>query len=137
MLPGTGFIGPNIYVRAQMALQSGISEEEEYALHHLVKISHERGDRYKFAQFPGLADALVRKVLQISNLFYDIDWDITYEDDTLVTDDESLNGISGTPNIIAKLKSRSCHITDDTVEDAQFLSKLNRILEAARSEAHV
>ena len=131
MLPGTGFIGPNIYVRAQMALQSGIAEEEEYALHHLVKISHERGDRYKFAQFPGLADALVRKVLQISNLFYDIDWDINYDDETFATDDETLNGISGTPNIVAKLEASSCHITDDTVEDAQFLSKLNRILEAA------
>jgi chromatin structure-remodeling complex subunit RSC9 len=131
MLPGTGFIGPNIYVRAQMALQSGIREEEEYALHHLVKISHERGDKYKFTQFPGLADALVRKVLQISNLFYDLDWDITFDDDTFPTDDETLNGLSGTSNIIAKLQARSCHITDDTVEDAQFLSKLNRILEAA------
>jgi chromatin structure-remodeling complex subunit RSC9 len=131
MLPGTGFIGPNIYVRAQMALQSGIREEEEYALHHLVKISHERGDKYKFTQFPGLADALVRKVLQISNLFYDIDWDINFDDDTFPMDDETLNGLSGTSNIIAKIKARSCHITDDTVVDAQFLSKLNRILEAA------
>lgn len=131
MLPGTGFIGPNIYVRAQMALQSGIREEEEYALHHLVKISHERGDKYKFTQFPGLADALVRKVLQISHLFFDIDWDINFDDDTFPMDDETLNGLTGTSNIVAKLKSRACHITDDTVEDAVFLSKLNRILEAA------
>jgi chromatin structure-remodeling complex subunit RSC9 len=131
MLPGTGFIGPNIYVRAQMALQSGIPEEEEFALHHLVKISHERGDKYKFVQFPGLADALVRKVLQVSSLFYDINWDVNYDDETFQTDEETLNGLTGTPNIIAKLKSRSCHITDDSVEDAQFLSELNRILEAA------
>lgn len=131
MLPGTGFIGPNIYVRAQMALQSGIPEEEEYALHHLVKISHERGDKYKFVQFPGLADALVRKVLQVSSLFYDIEWDINFDDDTFPTDDETLNGLTGTSNIIEKLKSRSCHLTDDSVEDAQFLSQLNRILEAA------
>jgi chromatin structure-remodeling complex subunit RSC9 len=131
MLPGTGFIGPNIYVRAQMALQSGIREEEEYALHHLVKISHERGDKYKFTQFPGLADALVRKVLQVSSLFYDIDWDVNFDDDTFPTDDETLNGLTGTSNLVAKLKSRSCHITDDTVEDGQFISKLHRILEAA------
>jgi chromatin structure-remodeling complex subunit RSC9 len=131
MLPGTGFIGPNIYVRAQMALQSGIPDEEEFALHHLVKISHERGDKYKFVQFPGLADALVRKVLQVSSLFYDINWDVNYDDETFQADEETLNGLTGTPNIIARLKSRSCHITDDSVEDAQFLSELNRILEAA------
>lgn len=131
MLPGTGFIGPNIYVRAQMALQSGIPEEEEYALHHLVKISHERGDKYKFTQFPGLADALVKKVLQVSGLFYDISWDVNFDDDTFPTDDETLNGLTGTSNIVAKLKSRPCHIIDDSVEDAQFLSELNRILEAA------
>lgn len=131
MLPGTGFIGPNIYVRAQMALQSGIAQEEEYALHHLVKISHERGDKYKFVQFPGLADALVKKVLQVSSLFYDINWDVNFDDETFQSDEETLNGLTGTPNIIAKLKSRSCHITDDSVEDAQFLSELNRILEAA------
>src|ERR1700750_1121438 len=102
MLPGTGFIGPNIYVRAQMALQSGIPEEEEYALHHLVKISHERGDKYKFTQFPGLADALVKKVLQVSGLFYDISWDVNFDDDTFPMDDETLNGLSGTSNIVAK-----------------------------------
>lgn len=131
MLPGTGFIGPNIYVRAQMALQSGIPEEEEYALHHLVKISHERGDKYKFIQFPGLADALVKKVLQVSSLFYDISWDINFDDDTFPMDDETLNGLSGTSNIAAKLKTRACLVTNDTVEDAAFLSELNRILEAA------
>lgn len=131
MLPGTGFIGPNIYVRAQMALQSGMPEEEEYALHHLVKISHERGDKYKFVQFPGLADALVRKVLQVSSLFYDIEWDINFDDDTFPVDDETLNGLTGTPNIIAKLKARSSRVTDDSIEDAGFLSELNRILEAA------
>ncbi|KAM0723438.1 hypothetical protein Q7P37_000424 [Cladosporium fusiforme] len=131
MLPGTGFMGPNIYVRAQMALQSGIAEEEEYALHHLVKISHERGDKYKFMQFPGLADALVQKVLQVSSLFYDIKWDINFDDDTFPMDDETLNGLAGTSNIVAKLKTRPCLLTDDTVEDAKFLSELNRILEAA------
>lgn len=131
MLPGTGFIGPNIYVRAQMALQSGIPEEEAYALHHLVKISHERGDKYKFIQFPGLADALLKKVLHVSSLFYDISWDINFDDDTFPMDDESLNGVTGTSNIVAKLKARSCHLTDDSIEDAHFLSELNRVLEAA------
>ena len=131
MLPGTGFIGPNIYVRAQLALQSGIPEEEQYALHHLVKISHERGDKYRFDQFPGLAEALVKKALHVSGLFYDVDWDISYDDDeTYLQDGESLNGLRGTSDVIQKLKSRIPRINDDRVHDAAFQSELNRVTEA-------
>ena len=130
MLPGTGFIGPNIYVRAQLALQSGIPEEEQYALHHLVKISHERGDKYRFDQFPGLAEALIKKVLQISSLFYDVDWEISYEDEIMGPDEEVLNGLRGTSDVIQKLRSRIPLVTNDSMHDASFLSQLNRITEA-------
>ena len=131
MLPGTGFIGPNIYVRAQMALQSGVEEEECYALHHLVKISHERGDKYRFDQFPGLAEALVKKALQISSLFYDVEWDVSYDDEAMYYDDETLNGLTGTSDIVQKLKSRLPLVTDDSIQTAHFSSQLNRITEAA------
>lgn len=129
MLPGTGFIGPNIYIRAQLALQSGISEEEQYALHHLVKISHERGERYRFDQFPALADALLKKVIQVAGLFYDVEWDISYDDDSELPD-EALNGLTGTPDILEKLKSRIPLATDDSTLEPRFLSQLNRITEA-------
>ncbi|KAK5166905.1 Chromatin structure-remodeling complex protein rsc9 [Saxophila tyrrhenica] len=130
MLPGTGFIGPNIYVRAQLALQSGIPEEEQYALHHLVKISHERGDKYRFDQFPGLAEALVKKVLQVSSLFYDVDWDVSYDEEMSGPDDEVLNGLYGTSDAIQKLRSRIRKTTNDHMHDEAFLSQLNRISEA-------
>ncbi|EME50113.1 hypothetical protein DOTSEDRAFT_165097 [Dothistroma septosporum NZE10] len=130
MLPGTGFIGPNIYIRAQLALQSGLPDEERYALHHLVKISHERGDKYRFDQFPGLADALTKKVLQVTSLFYDIDWDVMYDEEFFAGDDETLNGLDGTPDIIQRLRSRIPTITDDTVLTGDFLTQLNRITEA-------
>ncbi|KAF7191353.1 Chromatin structure-remodeling complex subunit rsc9 [Pseudocercospora fuligena] len=131
MLPGTGFIGPNIYVRAQLALQSGIPDEEQYALHHLVKISHERGDKYRFDQFPGLADALVKKGLQVTSLFYDIDWDVMYDEEFFAGDDETLNGLDGTPDILQKLKSRIPIISDDSVLDFEFIAQMNRITESA------
>ncbi|QIX01419.1 hypothetical protein AMS68_006936 [Peltaster fructicola] len=130
MAAGTGFIGPNIYVRAQMALQSGIPDEERYALHHLVKISHERGDKYRFDQFPGLAEALARKVLCASSLFYDVTWDVDYEDDTLTTNDETLNGLVGTADLIKKLQARPLPIRHDSVLDGEFLDHMNRITEA-------
>lgn len=131
MLPGTGFIGPNIYVRAQLALQSGLAEEESFALHHLVKISHERGDKYRFDQFPGLAEALVRKALQISGLFYDVEWDVAYEEEVFDADDETLNGLGGTSNVLDKLRSHVPILTMDSVQDAETLSKRHRITEAS------
>lgn len=133
MLPGTGFIGPNIYVRAQLALQSGIPEEEQYALHHLVKISHERGDKYRFDQFAGLAEALVAKLLKIANLFYDIDWSISYHDDEDAVPGRStyLDGIHGTADVLDKLKSNIPLDTDDHVQPSEFALELGRITEAA------
>lgn len=131
MLPGTGFIGPNIYVRAQLALQSGIADEEQYALHHLVKISHERGDKYRFDQFPGLADALIKKVLSVTGLFYDIDWDVMYDEEFFAGDEETLNGLDGTPDIVQRLKSRIPIVSEDSVLDSTFMTRLNRMTEAA------
>lgn len=130
MLPGTGFIGPNIYVRAQLALQSGLPEEEQYALHHLVKISHERGDKYRFDQFAGLAEALINKVLQVSNLFYDIDWSISYDEDAIPGKSTYLDGIHGTSDVLKKLRARIPLDTDDEVQTIHFRQALNRITEA-------
>lgn len=127
MLPGTGFIGPNIYVRAQLALQSGLPEEEEYALHHLVKISHERGDKYRFDQFAGLAEALINKLLQISTLFYDLEWLVDYQESS---SSRSLDAINGTPDLLQKLQSAVPLDTDHNVETSEFRQALGRITEA-------
>ena len=57
-----------------MGLRSGIPEEQDHALYHLVKISHERGDKYKFDAFPGLLEGLMEKAYEIDKLFYAEDW---------------------------------------------------------------
>lgn len=131
MLPGTGFIGPNIYVRAQLALQSGIPEEEQYALHHLVKISHERGDKYRFDQFAGLAEALVAKVLQVTSLFYDVHWSISYHQDAVPGETTYLDGIRGTADVLERLKAHIPLDTEDHVHTSKFAHELGRITEAA------
>ncbi|KAI4722578.1 hypothetical protein E4T48_01148 [Aureobasidium sp. EXF-10727] len=127
MLPGTGFIGPNIYVRAQLALQSGQPDEEEYALHHLVKISHERGDKYRFDQFAGLAEALVNKLLQVTSLFYDLEWVISYDE---ASGPRILDAINGTPDLLQKLQSAVLLDTAHSVETTEFRQALGRITEA-------
>ncbi|KAK4580120.1 Chromatin structure-remodeling complex protein rsc9 [Recurvomyces mirabilis] len=131
MLPGTGFIGPNIYLRAQYALQSGIESEETYALHHLVKISHERGDKYRFDQFPGLAEALVKKCVSVAGLFYDVEWEVCYEDEMMDQDEEILDGLRGTSDIVQRLNNMTLKVTEDGMLDPAFSSQLNRVMEAA------
>ena len=73
-----GFQGPTIYTRTIQSLRSGILDEQEYALFHLTKISHERGERFRFDHFPGLAEALVEKILEIGSLILDVEWQVVY-----------------------------------------------------------
>ncbi|KAI9663570.1 MAG: Chromatin structure-remodeling complex protein rsc9 [Trizodia sp. TS-e1964] len=130
MLPGTSYQGPNIYVRTLFALKSGIPEEQDFALHHLVKISHDRGDKYRFAAFPGLAKALLEKVLEISSLFYEVSWDISYEEDRK-PDPYVLNGTHGTPDLLQRIKSLNPLDVLDGMETQEFTNSLTKINEAA------
>ncbi|KAL9132413.1 MAG: hypothetical protein Q9175_006413 [Cornicularia normoerica] len=128
MKPGAGFDGPNIYVRTLQGLRSQVPEEQDYALHHLVKISHERGDKYKFDAFPNLAEGLIEYVLGISSLFYDVKWEICYSDyeDRI----NILDGIEGTPDILQRIQSLKRVDTPDEMESEEFGRKLTKILEA-------
>ncbi|CAO1597040.1 Chromatin structure-remodeling complex protein rsc9 [Xanthoria calcicola] len=100
--PGSGFDGPNIYVRTLQALKSGIPGEIRYALHHLVKISHERGDKFRFEAFPGLAEALIEYIMGITSEYYAIHWHVSYMED--VSSDEVLDAINGTPKLPEKMQ---------------------------------
>ncbi|XMA17336.1 hypothetical protein WAI453_010127 [Rhynchosporium graminicola] len=131
MLPGTGFDGPNIYVRCLCALRSGIPAEQDYALHHLVKISMERGDKYRFEGFPGLAEALVEKVLEVSSLFYKVDWEISYTDDGEMVSGDIINGVDGTADILQRIAALAKLDVDDNIHTAEFSDKMLQINEAA------
>lgn len=124
MLPGTGFIGPNIYVRAQLALQSGIPDEEQYALHHLVKISHERGDKYRFDQFPGLAEALINKLRQTTDLFYLSGRDEAERGERLPDDVDINISTQHKTNLVKR------HMHDCYVHSTEFTDGLERVTEA-------
>ncbi|SLM34566.1 DNA-binding RFX-type winged-helix domain [Lasallia pustulata] len=130
MLPGTGFDGPNIYVRTLLALRSGIPEEQDYALHHLVKISHERGDKYKFEAFPGLAEGLIEKVLEVSSLYYDVKWEISFDELESKREIHVLDGMNGTPDILQRIQQLQRLDTLDDLETEGFGQKLTKINEA-------
>ncbi|MCJ1319843.1 Chromatin structure-remodeling complex protein rsc9 [Xylographa vitiligo] len=130
MLPGTGFDGPNIYVRTLLALRSGIPGEQDYALHHLVKISHERGDKYKFEAFPGLAEGLIEKALEVGSLFYDVKWVISYSDDLSNRDVNLLDGMNGTHDLLKRIRGLRHISSHDEVETEEHNRKLSKINEA-------
>jgi chromatin structure-remodeling complex subunit RSC9 len=131
MLPGTGFDGPNIYVRCLLALKSGIPAEQDYALHHLVKISMERGDKYRFESFLGLAEALIAKTLEISSLFYDVAWEVSYLDDGRMKSTHTLDGLEGTANVLQRIADLLRKDVDDNIQTAEFSDRLVQINEAA------
>ena len=123
-----GFDGPNIYVRTLQGLRSNIPEEQDYALHHLVKISHERGDKYKFEAFPNLAEALIEYVLDASSLFYDVKWEIDYMEQG--HEINRLDGINGTPDILQRIRKLRRLDHPDEVEPGRYGHKLTKIHEA-------
>ncbi|ORY13066.1 hypothetical protein BCR34DRAFT_562717 [Clohesyomyces aquaticus] len=130
MLPGTGFPGPNIYIRALHALRSKEPEEEAYALHHLVKISHERGDKYRFDQFPGLAEALIAKVIEAASIYYDVRWEIAFTEEEM-DKPSALNGLSGTKDLIQRIKAlQTLDIQDDLLPE-DVTKTLGMVNEAA------
>ncbi|KAL9127554.1 MAG: hypothetical protein Q9217_003596 [Psora testacea] len=128
MKPGAGFEGPNIYVRILNCLRCPIPEEQDYALHHMVKISHERGDKYRFDSFPGLAEGLLEYLLNVSSLFYDVKWRVSYNQDDHNT--EVLDGINGTPDIPQRIQSLRRIDSSDELQSQETTHKINKLLEA-------
>ncbi|TGJ88581.1 hypothetical protein E0Z10_g203 [Xylaria hypoxylon] len=122
--------GPNIYTRCLQALRSGIPAEQAFALNHLVKISYERGDKYKFDSFLGLAEGLIEKALEVGSLFYDIDWQISYSGDQDSSNPGLLDGLDGTSDILERIENLTPKAVLDHLQPADFSNRLLRITEA-------
>lgn len=123
--------GPNIYIRCLYGLRSEIREEQEFALHHLVKVSFERGDKYKFEGFPQLAESLLEKALEISTLIHGIKWTVSYEEDAGLQDGDVLNGSFGTEGLYERIQNLPVLADTDFLEPAEFSHKLVKLNEAA------
>lgn len=120
--------GPNIYLRCLYGLRSGIPDEQDFALHHLVKVSYERGDKYKFEGFPLLAESLLEKALEISQLVYGFTWEISYDTVERPQDANTLNAAFGTSGLWERLKMlepRDFMTGPSSSSNSQKLGKLN------------
>lgn len=123
--------GPNIYIRCLYGLRSEIPEEQDFALHHLVKVSFERGDKYKFEGFPQLAESLLEKALEISSLIHGIKWTVSYEEDAGLQDGDVMNGSFGTDGLYERLQTTPLLADKDYLEPAEFSHRLVKLNEAA------
>lgn len=125
-----GFDGPNIYTRCLHALRSGVRSEQAFALNHLVKISFERGDKYRFDAFPGLAEGLVDKALQIGSLCYHVRWTILWDPFAAIGDIGELDGNNGTPDILERLNNLVEKDAPDSLQTEKYMDEMILITEA-------
>ncbi len=122
--------GPNIYERCLLALRSGIQAEQAFGLNHLVKISFERGDKYKFSQFSGLAEGLTEFALGVGSMFYEVEWTISNDPDCEEGDISVLDGINGTRDILERIAELVPKDVQDNFQPADFTDKLTLVTEA-------
>ncbi|KAJ4417957.1 hypothetical protein N0V85_001634 [Neurospora sp. IMI 360204] len=129
-LPPGSLDGPNIYERCLLALRSGIRAEQAFGLNHLVKISFERGDKYKFAQFSGLAEGLTEFALGVGSLFYNVEWIISNDPDVDDGDIGELDGINGTLDILERIAQLERKDVQDNFQPSEFTDHMTLITEA-------
>ena len=92
----------------------------------MVKIYHERGDKYKFEAFPNLAESLIEYALRVSSLFYDVRWEISYFDGPHPIN--VLDGLNGTSDILERIQRLKLLDNSDGVDSElhnQVLTKIN------------
>ncbi|OJD20547.1 hypothetical protein ACJ73_08118 [Blastomyces percursus] len=120
---------PRIYNHCVKGLQSRIPSEVDFALHHLVVISDERGDKFKFDDFPFLAEELVEKIMEITYLVSGIRWEVDYT--SLEAPRDNLLYGTGNTDILEKMAKFPITLGGDNVETEEFAHQLRNIKEAA------
>ncbi len=111
-------------------MRSGIRTEQAFGLNHLVKISFERGDKYKFSQFSGLAEGLTEFALGVGAMFYEVDWTICNDPDYDDYEIGELDGINGTADILERIAQLKLKGVQDSFQPAEFTDLLMLITEA-------
>ncbi|SPO04983.1 related to Los1p [Cephalotrichum gorgonifer] len=128
-VPPGSYEGANIYIRCLNALRSQCPEERSYALHHWVRISYERGEKFRFEVFPGLDEGLVEAALQVGKLYYDVAWTISW-DPSAPLDVGELDGVNGTSDILERIKGLTPKDVHDNIQTQEFSDEMLRVTEA-------
>ena len=74
---------------------------------------------------------MIEKALEVSSLFYDVKWEISYADDGASTRDTNvLDGMNGTPDLLERIRGLQPIHPPDDVELLEFTKKLIKINES-------
>jgi len=120
----------HIYKRAHYGLQSGIPDEVDFALYHLVQISNQRWDKFKFEGFPLLAETLMQKALDVTYLCTGVKWEFEYDPLKPADRVNVLNSLYGTRNILDKIQQIPKILPSDTLETSEFNHQIRNVKEA-------
>ncbi|RAH74444.1 putative chromatin remodeling complex subunit (Rsc9) [Aspergillus aculeatinus CBS 121060] len=120
----------HIYKRAHYGLQSGVPDEVDFALFHLVQISNQRWDKFKFEGFPLLAETLMEKALDVSLLVTGVKWELQYDFREPMARVNVLNSLYGTRDILERIKHIPVTLPKDTLETYEFNHRLRNVKEA-------
>ncbi|RAK97722.1 putative chromatin remodeling complex subunit (Rsc9) [Aspergillus ibericus CBS 121593] len=120
----------HIYKRAHYGLQSGIPDEVDFALYHLVQISNQRWDKFKFEGFPLLAETLMEKALGVSILCTGVKWELQYDFRQPMERINMLNSLHGTRDILERIRRIPVTLPTDTLETDEFNHRLRNVKEA-------
>lgn len=111
-------------------MQSGIPDEVDFALYHLVQISNQRWDKFKFEGFPLLAETLMGKALDITYLCTGVRWELEYDFRQSTDRVNVLNSLHGTRDVLEKIKMMPITLPNDTLETYEFNHGLRNVKEA-------
>ncbi|KAL2870511.1 putative chromatin remodeling complex subunit (Rsc9) [Aspergillus lucknowensis] len=120
----------HIYKRAHYGLQSGIPDEVDFSLYHLVQISNQRGDKFKFEGFPLLAENLMEKAIEVSVLCTGVKWELHYDFQQNTDRVNVLNALHGTRDILERIKKIPVTLPGDSLETYEFNHRLRNVKEA-------
>lgn len=114
-------------------LQSGLREEVDFALYHLVQMSNQRGDKFRFEGFPLLMETLMEKAIEITELCTGIKWEL--ERDQYKWPEKRhrpnvLNTLWGTHDILDRISKLPVILPNDTLETDEFCHHLRNIKDA-------
>ena len=96
----------------------------------MVKISYERGDKYRFDSFPGLAEGLVNKALEVGSLFYHVKWEISWDSFGESQEIGMLDGNDGTPDLLEMISNLVEKDLPDSLQPEAQMDELIYITEA-------
>ncbi|EED23314.1 chromatin remodeling complex subunit (Rsc9), putative [Talaromyces stipitatus ATCC 10500] len=125
--------GFDVWRHVLFGIRSGMPDEVDFGLFHLVQGSYQKGDSLRFEGFPYLLEHLMEKCMEITWLCTGVMWDFERDPDEFENRKDCpyvLNTLRGTQDILQRIRMLPVTLSDDSLEDQDFSHRLRNIKEA-------